>query len=354
MKADADTTSTEGAIPPVPAEEKAQLPAEEKAHRPGLRLVSGAVSTGTSAIKDVAVVALKELRGVFRFWAAAVGISAIAIMVPSVMLIAKNQPGYGVLLLLALLVVIALSVLVPVWRLGEALLQEKSQAPSPSSVIDVPAERGFARPDPSWFRLVPKVALTESQRHEVQELLTVIRREALDVIRNHLGCRVDSDGMVRANIFVPDITSLSTGRLCELYIPDGFSIGLEQPETQLRFWPNQGLTGVVFVAQIAEAACSEAAADGRIWESRYNLTDVQKEIIHRDLRWIASLPLKVGDGKDSRAVAVLNIDGVGFDLERTQVEALIGKLIGYAGALAGKFQALGCQRLAIYVEEMEA
>src|SRR5262249_41777068 len=153
---------------------------------------------------------------------------------------------------------------------------------------------------PTWFRHVPRTELAETEREEIQKLLKEIRREALDVIRNTLNCKVDNDGMVRANIFVPDVAALATGKLCELYMPEGFSIGVDPPETQLRFWPNQGLTGVVFASQSADAACSEATPNGRVWDSQYNLTDTQKKLIHQDLRWIASLPLKVGDGKKAR------------------------------------------------------
>jgi len=302
---------------------------------------------GTGAITDLSKSAIQQLRGVFALWAAVLGIAAIVVLILAAMLIFKDHYNWGGWLVVALLLLIAAAILVPVWRLGATLLYELPR----HSGTPGAARESLQRPGPSWFRLVPNVALTEEQRRAVQELLKEIHREALHVIRNTLGCKVDSDAMVRGNIFVPDITALSTGKLCELYIPEGYSIGMEAPETQLRFWPNQGLTGVVFASQNGDAACSKAAPAGRVWDSRYNLTDWQKQIIHKDLRWIASLPVKVGDGRDARAVAVLNIDGVGFDLEPIQLEALIGRLIGYAGALAGRFKEFGCQRLAIYLEE---
>jgi len=304
---------------------------------------------GTSAIAEIAVTAIRQLHGPYVVWVAAIGISAILVLILGGTLIFKGNPGYGTLLVGGALVLGALAILLPGLRIASTVMEA-------SETQRVRTDR--PRAEPRWFRHVPRTALKESELDEVKHLLQDVRRDALDAIRNSLKCKVDDDGLVRANIFVPDVTALSSGRLCELYIPDGFSLGMDgasdQPrrEREIRFWPNQGLTGVVFVSQRADAACSDLTTGGRQWDARYRLTDDQKAAIHPDLRWIASLPLKVGDGTEARAVAVLNVDGIGFDLTRLQLSALIGELVGPAGALAGKFRDFGCQRLAVYLEEI--
>jgi len=66
------------------------------------------------------------------------------------------------------------------------------------------------------------------------------------------------------------------------------------PEWEIRFRPGQGATGATFLT-----------AKLRTVKREYLITDEYKDILHKDLKWIVSIPIK---SPTQRTIAVLNID----------------------------------------------
>lgn len=309
--------------------------------------LSSAIRAGTSAITEIAVAAVKRQKGVFLSWTVITAFSAIVVLILAGMLIFKGSPGYATALVVTYLVLNGLAIFIPVWKLGSEIM--KSIAPSQPAL---PIK-------PTWVRLVPQIPI--QAKEAIEEQLKSFRHEALSAIRG-FGYEIE-DKMVRANIFVPDTSEIPSGGICELHIPKGFSIGMEardeadegraQSERELRFWPNQGLTGIVFVKQKAIRDLSSPSLNGgRQWSPDHNLTDEHKAVIHPDLRWIVSYPIKVRDGEEDLAIGVFNVDGIGFDLTKVQLDALIGKLLGKIGVMAGQFRDSGFNRLSVNLERL--
>ena len=76
-----------------------------------------------------------------------------------------------------------------------------------------------------------------------------------------------------------------------------------------------------------------------------------ESLIHPDLQWIISFPLKVTDGQTQRTMGVLNVDGLKHDLEKDQIEALMGALMLKVLAFSLKLDKLAKSRVTISVED---
>jgi hypothetical protein len=79
------------------------------------------------------------------------------------------------------------------------------------------------------------------------------------------------------------------------------------PEWHIQFMPGQGATGRAFKMNTATLTRRLSDKAGQ-WDKVHEMTPELKSIIHKDLKWIISVPLIPAGKFDS--VGVLNIDGI--------------------------------------------
>lgn len=270
---------------------------------------------------------------------------SIVAIVGGISLIVGGDSGYGFAILLAaiLLAFVEVGALLVIirWFLG----------PSPRA-----QETPRASKQPEWSRLVPKVMLNDKLMASLRKDLEGIRRAAVSFVQTKLKKPVIPN-QIRANIFLPDIDQIKRQGNCELHIPSSLCVGMDedtpraQRERNIRFWPNQGLTGVTFVDEMPSAASSVVSPSGpTIWERRYRLTDEQKDAIHENLRWIVSFPLRDGKGQGG-TMGVLNVDGLHEELGHKDLTRLTGQLGPLVAAVAGRLKKASRVRISVRLEE---
>jgi len=117
------------------------------------------------------------------------------------------------------------------------------------------------------------------------------------------------DDQVRANIFFPEYTNATDWNKYVLKIRQGLHLKMDRhDELHIELQPDQGLTGHVFKAGESAVALRLPASTGMgNWDAKYRITPELAQIIHPDLQWIVSVPIKGADGKP---IGVVNIDGL--------------------------------------------
>jgi hypothetical protein len=99
-----------------------------------------------------------------------------------------------------------------------------------------------------------------------------------------------------------------------------------EPEWNIRFPPNKGATGVTFVDGKPRYTRRISRQAGE-WESRLKMTSTLKRKVHKDLKWIFSVPLR--DPSDSNTIlGVMNIDGLDYAIRESMVKEVMVKLYG--------------------------
>jgi hypothetical protein len=143
-----------------------------------------------------------------------------------------------------------------------------------------------------------------------------------------------SDDNVRANIFFPEYGKSRRWDDYVLKIWPGLHINMEQPETGITLRPGQGLTDKVFQsggAQIVKRMKSGSTAGGD-WNSTYQITDEIAAVIHSDLKWIISMPIK---GQTGQCIGVMNIDGLVHEFRIDTLFDCAGKLTTFPYTVSG-------------------
>jgi hypothetical protein len=170
------------------------------------------------------------------------------------------------------------------------------------------------------------VRLATATRQQLFEVL----EEARCVVRDLLleKNRPLEDKQVRANIFLPEYDPRGA---YVLKIRSGLHIHMTEPELGIVLNDGQGLTGHVFKTcepRVAQRLPTEKTG----WDLIYKITPKIAKIIHPELKWIVSMPLKGSDGK---AIAVMNIDGLVHQFDIDDLYACARKLTRHAIILAG-------------------
>ncbi len=127
---------------------------------------------------------------------------------------------------------------------------------------------------------------------------------------------------VRANVFLPDYVGAKSIEEVKLYIPDYLRVKMNyEPEWDIKLTPSSGATGITFIDGNTRYTKRLSKEEGE-WDSRMKITKDLKKIIHKNLKWIYSIPLK--DPLDNNVIlGVMNIDGLG----RTVREKVISETI---------------------------
>ena len=321
---------------------------------PGIKSQPGVATEIVKGIRGMVLAAMKGSSGPVKV--AVVALVAIAsIGLVGAIILAKIESLYALYVILSCLVALLVAA---VLIIGSLCRFAAERSPLRSDEAEVTIE-------PSWERLVPHLPIREVALNEMSERLEGIRDAAVIYIQTKLKHGDVDPKSVRVNIFLPDTNNLSAEGVCELCIPKKLHVGMEaddaddekerkraEREREIRFWPNHGITGVVFVEQKAQPAIAEQASSGTYeWPAKFQLTQRQRDTIHPDLRWIASFPMKTERDGATRTMGVLNVDGIGFDLGNTEVQGLIGKLIEKIGPISGLLGKEPMQNLIIYLED---
>ena len=137
----------------------------------------------------------------------------------------------------------------------------------------------------------------------VRRVLIEARGNVYDSLKNRY--RKLPGDWVRANIFRPWPSSTPGGYILRIY--PGLHLNMNhQPELGITFEPRRGATGKVFESGQA-LVTQRIASSSTGWDKVFRLTSKHASIVHPDLQWIISMPLKTGRG---RPIGVMNIDGL--------------------------------------------
>lgn len=169
------------------------------------------------------------------------------------------------------------------------------------------------------------IQLTDLVRDNVKKILAEGRKAAFDFLR--VECPALQDKQIRANIFFPEYRS-NNWKDYVLKIRPGLHRNMNhQPELDIVLEPGQGTTGKVFSSceSLVTQRLTPNSGNGG-WDDKYDITPELEAIIHRDLKWIISMPLKNGNGK---SIGVMNIDGLVHQIDIDKLNDCVGKLTQY-------------------------
>ncbi len=207
--------------------------------------------------------------------------------------------------------------------------------------------------EPTWSRAVLKLPLPDKKIDELVEALGSIRDAAILWLRKR---RTDIDlkeEQVRANIFLADYQQADVRAPFHLFMPERLRLNMAgHPDANIRFRPGQGLTGVVFFENGLKYAQTIATPTGHQFDEVYQLTKEQKESLHPQLRWIASLALNITppEGGPRKAVGVLNVDGLTHLYNPDDLNLLLAALTLKVAAVSDKLAGLPMARIVLTVE----
>lgn len=174
------------------------------------------------------------------------------------------------------------------------------------------------------------IKLSSATRQAMFEVLEEGRRLVWDNL--HQKKATHQENQVRANIFFPDYESAGNPQHAfVLKIRPGLHINMTDPELGITLGPGQGLTGHVFQTGEPRVAQRQIAAETG-WDEVYQITTELAAIIHPELKWIISMPLKGGDGNP---IGVMNIDGLKHQFNVDDLYECSRKLTQSAIVMAG-------------------
>jgi hypothetical protein len=143
-----------------------------------------------------------------------------------------------------------------------------------------------------------------------------------------------SDNEVRANIFFPEYGNSKKWDDYVLKIRFLLHLNMEEPEIGITLCPGQGVTDKVFQtgeAQTAKRMKSDSAVGGD-WDKVYHITDELAAVIHPDLKWIISMPIK---GQTGPCIGVMNVDGLVHEFKTDTLVDCAGRLTTFPYTVFG-------------------
>lgn len=199
-----------------------------------------------------------------------------------------------------------------------ALLTIRLEKKKPS----VPTKPQPEQPQPAVLDPTEYTLETPQEYFPPSDLVFGTVRSVLEETRNSVFTylnAIDSqllDEHVRANIFYPEYGGTGNHEDYQLKIYDGFHFNMNcEEEIMITFKPNQGATGYVFesgkVRVTKRFKTGESGSGG--WHEKLNINKELAKIIHPDLKWIISMPLKEKNGS---TIGVLNVDGLKIQFNR--------------------------------------
>jgi len=150
------------------------------------------------------------------------------------------------------------------------------------------------------------IQLSGADREKIQEVL----KEARKKVFQHLVGKNPSitDEQIRANVFFPEYGPSDRPDDYLMRIRPGLHLKMDrEAELGLTLGPGQGVTGQVFQRGEPMVAKRLLESDGGGWDAVYDITPELAAVIHPDLKWIISMPIK---GADRTPFGVMNVDGL--------------------------------------------
>jgi len=174
-----------------------------------------------------------------------------------------------------------------------------------------------------WTREFVALPLERKAADKLAKLQEGVRKHLYRMLRREQNKLKDQQ--IRSNIFFPNYRDAHDGYTFFLYMPEEFRINMNHPpEWDLRFGPGVGATGVTFVNGTRNVVRRLSRQQGE-WDSLYRLTPEHKRMIHKDLSWLVSLPLR--DPTTQQPLAVLNLDGLDFRFKEGLLSQLAASLV---------------------------
>lgn len=160
-------------------------------------------------------------------------------------------------------------------------------------------------------RIAEPIEIPDATFRRVLDMLGDARSKARDFL---LQTKPNlADGCIRANLFFPKYDPAGKRDDYVLKIWLGLHLKMDrESEINIEFKPGQGATGLVFESGRPRVAKKLDSEDGD-WDEVFKITGNLAAIIHPDLKWIVSMPLK---DDDEITIGVLNIDGICEDFDR--------------------------------------
>jgi hypothetical protein len=155
--------------------------------------------------------------------------------------------------------------------------------------------------------------LTELISQGIRTTLEEARINVYNFLKKKIGQLADKH--IRANVFFPVYDNSGGNDDYVLRIYPGLHLKMDQnAERQIQFGPNQGLVGLVFASAQGSVAQRGSGPSSEKWDRDYDITQDLEKVIHPELKWVLSMPLKKDDGT---AIGVLNVDGLchQFDID---------------------------------------
>ncbi len=194
------------------------------------------------------------------------------------------------------------------------------------STIDEPAASS-----PTIF----DIKLPANEFDQVRQLLDTARTRVFEFLQPRMAAL--QDNQVRANIFVSNVgqSDRTDGSFLEIY--HGLHWNMDSHEERaITLGLHQGVTGSVYRTGRPRVAVriEENENEGE-WEESFHITEELHKIIHPELMWIVSMPLR---DSQNRTIGVLNIDGLKY---KFSVDDLYGcvKITGQEVVMIGPFLA---------------
>lgn len=290
-------------------------------------------SAGIKVIGEISKAALSALESahpIFKVFIVVIVLAPIVSIAAGVVFLVRDHATYAFILFFVAIILPSLVFLVLLREIKFRMGQTNSAAGERFSVE--------AKPNvvSEWRRTVPKYPIHPTALDEMSPLLEHIRHSSFNCL--HPMNASLQDRQIRANVFLADYSKAKDGIAFELFMPNDLRKNMNHPpEWLLRFNPGQGATGCVFVEGDQRVTRRLPNEEGQ-WESVFKMSDELKEKVHKDLKWIVSLPLK--DRASQSTLAVLNIDGLDYDFTDEQlaemVESVSNDIVGLATLMAGQ------------------
>jgi hypothetical protein len=206
--------------------------------------------------------------------------------------------------------------------------------------------------EPIWSRRVPRLPLTDDDNlTQLHDKLEDLRNAAVTWLTENTDERVQAS-QVRVNVFLPDCSDVRGGDACVLVIPPGLHAGMQgHTDVGIRLRPGQGATGRAFAEGKFVVALPNAAGDGVLpaWGPEWELTEAQQEMVHRDITWILSYPLRRSEREPP--FGVTNIDALRLAADQPTVERLCASLAANLAAVASRLAERPQVRISVVREE---
>jgi hypothetical protein len=161
--------------------------------------------------------------------------------------------------------------------------------------------------EPSPCRHVPDYPLAERTRYKIRDVLQEIQRLTFETLVKY-DTSLDSE-MIRANLFLlAEVSGGPDDGFWKLVIHPDLAIHMNQPlELGIQLSVGQGATGIAYRDGTFQLT-RRMASPGNDWDQKFQMTPELNAMLHKELKWIISLPVLVPDTR--QALAVLNIDGL--------------------------------------------